>query len=384
MFSGHHPSDVPYWRLSGFYFLFFITVGIFLPYWPLYLESIGLNVVQIGILSAIVVVTKIFAAYFWGWIVDHTTRRMQVVRIASLLAAVSFAAVLPVHGFIPLALILLVFSFFWSAALPQMEAATLTHLGDATHAYAGIRLWGSIGFILSVWSLGMALEHTGISRVPVLILVSLSVVWLASLAAPRESGEQHTGNFTGLGMVLAAPEARAFFAVCFLMLASHGPYYTFYSIYLDDHGYSKSVTGELWALGVIAEVLVFLCMRRLLGMFRLKMLFISSLVLATVRWLLIGVLVDSMAWLLVAQVLHAATFGLYHAVAIQYVHRYFRGRLQGRGQALYSSASFGAGMAVGSFFSGYIWNGAGPVTCFVAAAGLSFLAALIAWIWIND
>lgn len=383
MISRKFVTGVPYWRLSGFYFLFFITVGIFLPYWPLYLESIGLGVVQIGILSAIVVVTKIFAAYFWGWVVDHTSRRMQVIRMASLLTAVTFAATLPIQGFWPLALILLLFSFFWSAALPQMEAATLTHLGESTHAYAGIRLWGSIGFIISIWSLGLAFEYISISRVPLLILASLLIVWLASLAAPQESPERQDGNVAGLKYILASREVMAFFGICFLMLASHGPYYTFYSIYLEDHGYSKSITGEMWALGVIAEVLVFMFMRRLLDMFRLKTLFISSLLFAAVRWLLIGFLVDSMVWLLVAQILHAATFGLYHVVAIQYVHRFFKGRLQGRGQALYSSASFGAGMAVGSLFSGFIWNSAGAGVCFATASGLSLLAALIAWYWIR-
>ena len=373
------PEGVPYWRLSGFYFLFFITVGIFLPYWPLYLESIGLDAKQIGILAAIIVVTKIFAAYFWGWLVDHTARRMQVIRAASLLSAITFTAVLPVQGFWALALILLLFSFFWSAALPQIEAATLTHLGESTHAYAGIRLWGSIGFILTVWSLGLAFEYISISRVPWLILGSLLIVWLASLAVPHETPGRQDRTVTGLKYILRSREVMAFFSICFLMLASHGPYYTFYSIYLEDNGYSKTVIGEMWALGVVAEVVIFMFMRRLLGMFRLKILLMSTLLFAGLRWLLIGLLVDNMAWLIVAQVLHAATFGLYHVVAIQYVHMFFKGRLQGRGQALYSSTSFGAGMAVGSLASGYIWNSAGAGFCFTAAAGLSLLAFIIAW-----
>ena len=373
------PEGVPYWRLSALYFLYFITVGIFLPYWPLYLESIGLDARQIGILAAIIVITKIFAAYFWGWVTDRTARRMRVIRTASLLSAVTFAVVLPVQDFLALAVILLLFSFFWSASLPQIEAATLSHLGDAALAYPGIRLWGSIGFIIAVWSLGLVFEFTSISRVPLLILVSLVVVWLASLAIPRETPEQHAGNVAGLKYILASREVMAFFVICFLMLASHGPYYTFYSIYLEDHGYSKSITGEMWALGVIAEVLIFLNMRRLFSIFRLKTLLMSSLALATMRWLLIGLLVENMAWLIFAQVLHSATYGLYHAVAIQYVHKFFKGRLQGRGQALYSSASFGAGMAAGSLFSGFIWDSAGAEVCFTTAAGLSLLACIIAW-----
>ncbi|MGH8120785.1 MAG: MFS transporter, partial [Gammaproteobacteria bacterium] len=196
---------------------------------------------------------------------------------------------------------------------------------------------------------------------------------------PRESPVHHESDVSGLAYILSSREVPAFFGICFLMLASHGPYYTFYSIYLEDNGYSKTVIGEMWALGVIAEVLIFMFMRHILGMFRLKILLMSSLLFACLRWLLIGLLVDSMAWLIFAQVLHAATFGLYHVVAIQYVHRFFKGRLQGRGQALYSSTSFGAGMAVGSVVSGYIWNSAGAGFCFAAAAGLSLLAFLIAW-----
>src|SRR3989304_9795046 len=98
--SGSNTSlNVPYWRLSGFYFLFFVTVGIFLPYWSLYLKAIGMNAEQIGILSAIVVFTKIFITYFWGWAVDHTGRRMRVIQVASLFSAISFSAALFIQDF---------------------------------------------------------------------------------------------------------------------------------------------------------------------------------------------------------------------------------------------------------------------------------------------
>ena len=136
------------------------------------------------------------------------------------------------------------------------------------------------------------------------------------------------------------------------------------------------------AVGVIAEVLVFLYMRQLLGRFSLKTLLLFSLCCAVARWLLIGFGADFMTLLLFAQILHAATFGLYHVVALHYVHRFFQGRLQGRGQALYSSVGFGAGLALGTFVSGYIWSGAGSSASFAAASGMAFLAVLIGRRWI--
>jgi len=143
-------NGVPYWRLSGFYFLFFVTVGIYVPYWSLYLKSIHFNAEQIGIISAIVVGTKIFSTYLWGWVVDHTAQRMRIIQIASLFTALSFIAVLFIKDFWVLAFIIFLFAIFWSASLPQVEAATLSSLGESSHTYTVIRLWGSVGFIVIV------------------------------------------------------------------------------------------------------------------------------------------------------------------------------------------------------------------------------------------
>ncbi|HEY5703027.1 MAG TPA: MFS transporter [Gammaproteobacteria bacterium] len=377
-------QGIPYWRLSGFYFLFFVTVGVILPYWALYLKSIGMDSRQIGILSSIMVFTKIFITFFWGWIVDHTGRRMRVIQIASLFSAISFAFVLFVDSFWGLFLVLLVFSVFWSASLPQIEAATLAHLGASTHAYTSIRVWGSIGFILAVWLLGMVFEVISIGYVPLIILASVIVVWLMSHSIPDNRSVHHEHVKESLATILLRPEVIALFVVCFLMLASHGPYYTFYSIYLEDNGYSSTFIGQMWALGVIAEVILFMYMHKLMIHCRLKLLLMASLLLAALRWLLTGFFVDHVFVLIIAQTLHAASFGMYHAVAIQYVHQYFRGHLQGRGQALYSSSSFGAGLAVGSLVSGYAWDKVGALVCFEAAAIAAIIGMLISWIFLRN
>ncbi len=384
MINSKRVSGVPYWRLSGFYFLFFITVGIFLPYWPLYLQSIGLDAKAIGILSAIVVVTKIFVTYFWGWVVDHTGRRMQIIQLASLFSAITFSGALFIQGFWGLLIILLLFSIFWSASLPQIEAATLAHLGESTHAYTIIRVWGSIGFIITVWVAGVAFEFIDIGNVPVILLVSMIVVWLMGLAIPELSLEQHERESANLKEILLKPNVLALLVVCFLMLASHGPYYTFYSIYLEDNDYSHTFIGGMWAVGVIAEVCLFMMMHRLIQFCGLRILLLVSLILAMIRWLLIGLFVENLLLLIIAQLFHAATFGVYHAVAIQYIHKYFKGRLQGRGQALYSSASFGAGMAAGSLVTGYAWDRAGALICFEGAAATALFSFFIAWFWIKD
>ena len=370
---------MPYWRLSGFYLFYFATLGALIPYWSLYLKSLGFGPAEIGELMALLTATKIVAPNVWGWISDHTGRRMPIVRLASLLTALSFAAVFFVQGFWWLALVMVLFSFFWNASLPQLEVTTLAYLGDNAHRYSTIRLWGSIGFIIAVVTLGRLFDHHGPELLPYVLLVLLAGIWLMSLQVPeREVSLAHIDH-EPLRQVLKRPEVLGFLGMCFLMAASHGPYYTFYTIYLQEHGYTRSVIGQLWALGVVAEIGVFLVIHRLLPRFGLRAILLTSIALATLRWLLIGSFVDHLAMLIFAQLLHAASFGSYHAAAIHLVSKFFTGRHRGRGQALYSSLGLGAGGAIGSLYSGYLWVSLGPTWAFTIAAALSAGAFVVVW-----
>lgn len=379
----HAPTEPQpralYWRLSGFYLFYFAVLGALVPYWSLYLQEAGFAAAQIGELVAILMATKLIAPYVWGWIADHTGRRITIIRLASLLAAVVFAGVLVDSSYVWLALVMAGFSFFWNAALPQFEAITLSHLGAATHRYSGIRLWGSIGFILSVAVLGWVFDRVGVGLLPQVLLALLGAIWLASLMVPEHVGAALAPPHEPLGRVLRRPDVIALLVVCFLMQASHGPYYTFFTLYLEGYGYSRSSIGQLWALGVIAEIGVFLVMHRWLPRFGARRLLLATLLLTTLRWLLIAGFADSLAVILLAQTLHAASFGVYHAVSIHLIHQFFVGRNQGRGQALYSSLSFGAGGAAGSLAAGYLWAGMGAEWTYVAAAAVSGLAWVAAY-----
>jgi PPP family 3-phenylpropionic acid transporter len=374
---------MPYWRLSGFYLFYFAALGALIPYWGLYLQSRGFDPIAIGELMAVLMGTKIIAPNIWGWIADHTGRRMAIVRLASLLALCVFVGVFWVEGFWWLALTMALFSFFWNASLPQFEAVTLSHLGERARYYSRIRLWGSIGFILSVVGLGMVLDDLGTAVVPKVVLTFYLLIWLMSMAVPEKLAPVHVEQQEPLFNVLRQPAVLAFLFAAFLMQAGHGVYYAFYSIYMESKGYSSTVIGQLWALGVVAEVLIFLVMHRLLHHFSARQVLLASLLLAALRWVLIGSFPDMLWVLLFAQTLHAATFGTFHAAAMHLVHHYFRGRHQGRGQALYSSLSFGAGGAIGSLYSGYLWSGAGPALTYGLSAVISVLAFVIAWKWMN-
>lgn len=374
---------LPYWRLSSFYLFYFASLGVLVPYWSLYLQYLDFDARAIGELMAVLMATKIVSPNVWGWIADHTGRPMQVVRLGSLAAVVTFAGVFVAREYWPLAAVMLLFSFFWNAALPQFESTTLSHLGDASHRYSNIRLWGSVGFIGTVSVLGLALDAFDAAILPPVLLLLFIGIWFSSLTVPERPAHHAVAATGSLGGVLRRPEVVALLLVCFLMQASHGPYYTFYTIYMESFGYGRGLIGQLWALGVLAEVGLFLLMQRLVPRYGLRLLLLWALGLTAVRWLLIGAVPESLSIQLFAQTLHAASFAVFHAVAIALFHHYFRGRHQGRGQALYSSLSFGAGGAVGALYSGVIWDLLSPAASYYVAAVLGALALVLAWIWIR-
>lgn len=373
---------MPYWRLSSFYLFYFASLGALIPYWSLYLKHLGFDITDIGSLMAIIMATKIISPNIWGWIADHTGKRMAIVRLGSFLALLTFASVLLVESYWWMALVMLLFSFFWNAALPQFEATTFTHLREDVHRYSSIRLWGSIGFVLAVWALGFFLEGQSIVLLPIVLLVLYAGIWGSSLIVPEEAAGHLPLDHEPLKKVLQRPAVLGLLIACFLMQMSHGPYYTFYSIYMQDNDYGLDWIGSLWALGVIAEVIVFMFMHRLVPKFGLRFLLLLSLVLATIRWVLIALFPQNLTLILIAQILHAATFGIYHATAIQLIHHHFSGRHQGKGQALYSSLSFGAGGAIGSLYAGYSWELLGAQTTYLMAAGVSLIAFMVAWKWV--
>lgn len=375
---------MPYWRLSAFYFSYFAVLGVLVPYWGLYLKSLGFGPQYIGILMAIPLATKIVAPNIWGWLADSLTDGRSLLPTAAALATLIFATLFAAESFVWIALAMIGFSFFWNATLPSMEAITLNFLGDRWHRYGIVRLWGSVGFIVLVWGMGWVIDGFGAAMVVPAITLLLAGMWLSVVSVPgRGAAAAQVDPEPSGGHPVLQSHVIAFLVCCMLMQASHAPFYAFFTLYLEHHGHDKSIIGGLWALGVGAEIVVFLVMHRLFDWFRITTLLQLSFAVTVVRWTLVAAFPEYLSVILFSQLLHAVTFGVYHASAIQLIHRFFRARHQHRGQALYSSMSFGVGGALGSLYSGYLWEHAGPVSMYVTAAVAALISVLITWFYVR-
>lgn len=370
-----------------FFFAYYGYVGVFSPYASLYFADRGLSATQIGILMSLMQVMRIFGPNLWGWVADQSQRRVLVLRLTSIAAALSFCGMFVGQTFLFFFALMVTVNLFTSAQGPISEALMLSSMrGDLTH-YGRVRLWGSVGFIVLVTLSGYALDWQGIELMPWIALLMLLMVTSVTFSLHEEPASQHTQQPNSVRELLSRKSVLSFFASTFLMIAAHSSLYVYYSLYLSDIGYSKTVIGLMWSLGVIAEILFFFYQAPLFRRFGVRKLMLFSLAIAVIRFLMIGWGAQSLSVLLFAQVLHAATFGVHHSASVATLQRWFAGPLQARGQALYISISYGLGGTLGGLLLSACWDTFGARWVYVLAAIMSLLglfAAQLSYRWQDE
>jgi PPP family 3-phenylpropionic acid transporter len=368
---------LPYWRLSGFYFFYFSLLGGSAPFLALYFDHLGFSAARIGELVAIPMLMRCVAPNIWGWLGDYTGQRLAIVRFGAICTLLSFAGIFISKTYAWLALIMALHAFFWHAVLPQFEVITFAHLKEKAERYSQIRLWGSIGFIVAVVGMGELFERVSLDAYPWTLLLIMAGIVLASLWVPNVQAQvRNSESHSSFLKQLWQPNILAFYVCAGLMQLSNGPYYTFLSLHLESLGYARGSIGQLWALGVVAEIVMFIFMAKILARFSLRAVLLGSFLITAVRWLLLGNLADHVWVLLIAQLMHAATFGSFHAAAMHFVQRSFPERQQGQGQALYAALA-GVGGALGALYSGYSWHSLGAAWTFSLASFFALVAVFI-------
>jgi len=299
---------------------------------------------------------------------DHTAKRTVWIRLNTVLGVLGFIAVFWAQGFWPMLLVMGALSLFTSSTMPLSESLTLAHLANTKGHYSRIRMWGSVGFIIASIALGYLIDWAGISSLLWAILVVQIVLFALTFTLSEAKVAPHHTDNASVWNILRNPAVIALLVGCALMVTAHGVLYNFYSIYLAEHGYSKGMIGWLWSIGVICEIGIFMMMPVIMRRFSLKTIILASLALAVLRFTMIGVAVDNLFLLLIAQSFHAITFGSFHAATVEVVAQFFNGRHQAKGQAIYNSVSYGLGGAVGGVAGGYALQSLGGQLTFLLAA----------------
>jgi PPP family 3-phenylpropionic acid transporter len=369
---------MPHGRLAVWYFWYFAFIGAFLPYFALYLQSIGMSAGRIAVLMSLGQFMRLVAPLLWSWLADSVGRRVRIVVASTAAALASFSVVFLTEDFVGLLLGMAVLHFFWSASLPLVEALTLGHLAANPERYGRVRLWGSIGFIVTVMGVGLLLDLAPIRSQLWVSWVLLLGTLLSALTLTEVKG--HAELVSGpIIEVLRQRKVLFLLGAGLFMTASHGALYVFYSIHLVAQGYGKTLVGALWTLGVVAEIVVFLLMPRISLRVSMRSILLACFLLAALRFLLIGWAPGFIGLLVVAQLLHGASFGAHHAATMAALNRWFAAGQQARAQALYGSTAYGAGGLGGALLAGVLWESSGAGITFSAASALALVGLVLVW-----
>ncbi len=382
-FLPHHSAmTVPVARLSSFYLFYYAALGAFTPYWSLFLTARGMSVTAISVMMGLWYATRVIAPSTWTSLAAASPRPIRLLRIGCVLTLVSFAAFLlplPQPWMYPA---MVVFCFFYNAVMPQFESITLTHLGSDSHRYGLIRVWGSLGFIAVVTLFGWLIKgdgitsHAGLLPWMMLPLFALMVVSAFSNHYARGIGKAE-GDASGFWQIVRRPPVLAFFLAAFMEQLSFGPYYTFFSVYMDHHGYRTSTLGLLWTIGVVFEVGVFFTIGRFFRRYDASWMLLIALVSSCLRWAVTALFPQNLPVMLVAQSAHALGFAAFFAAAMQMLATYFPGRLNGHGQGLLYGFSSGVGGVLGALIAGQLWKIDDGRTAFLAGSGFALVGALL-------
>lgn len=376
--AGPLPAGPPLSALRPyalFLFAYYAQVGAFAIYATLFFAARGMSAPQIGVLMSLIQVMRIIGPNLWGWLADHSGRRVAVLRLTTACALLAFCGIFFARTYFQFIAVMVAFNLFSSAQAPLCEALLLSAMrGDASN-YGRVRLWGSVGFIVAVLAAGCLLESLGVNALPWIALFLLLCVGASGLLIRQAPLAAQHEAAPGLWSVLRRREVIAFFVSAALMAGVHMSLNAFYSLYLEQAGYSKPVIGIMWALGVVAEVAFFYFQAPLLRRFGAQRVMMFAFATAAVRFPVIGAGGQLLALLALAQLLHAATFAGHLSSSVMLMQRWFAGPLQARGQALYMSLAYGIGGSAGGLAMSLCWDRIGAQAVFYLAGVLAVAAA---------
>ncbi len=366
--------------IAAFYFFYYGFLGVFSPYWGPYLRALDVPMPLIGVVTSLPLINRMYAPAICGWCVDRSGRHNLLMRIAGIGCLAGFVVLLFTQNFGWMFAAILVSTFFWSAAQPQVDATAMSILKGDSGGFSRLRVWGSLGFVVVTMIVGYLVDHFGVKILPyaaVLVLICMAVV---TWRIPKPASITITNKKTaGVMSILRRHEVWTLLLGCLLLGIAQGMLLSFYSIHLGEHGIAKSTMAWLWSLAVLAEGILYWFMAHISGRFRMRSLYLFAIFCGVLRYLMIAWGADWLAVLVIAQLLYSVSYGIQNTMAVAYVHRHFGEAYRTTGQALYIVFGFGVGGSLGSVLTGFLWSRLGGNWLFTLSALASLAALLINW-----
>lgn len=345
-------------RLAAYYGASFLTIGVLLPFWPIWLENRGLDAQAIGLILGAGTTAKVIANPLIANYADRTGERKRLIAWLTTMALAVFLLFPVVSGWTLILAVNVMFFGLWSTCMPLTESLTMQAGRRLGFDYGRVRLWGSLTFIVAATGIGTLLTDRNPDLVHSVVVGCLVLTLVAAWALPDLRSEGTSSDRFTLLPVLKDWRFVAFLVGIGFIQASHAVYYGFGTLNWRRAGISEDIIGWLWAVGVFAEIILFLFSGAVVRKIGPARLIAIAGFAGLLRWFLTASTI-SLAPLFLLQTLHALTFGAAHLGAMHFVASRVPPGLSATAQSVYSALVMGLVMGIALFASGHIFNTVG-------------------------
>lgn len=361
------------------YLSYYMALGAFLPYINLYYERIGLSGIQIGFLSALMLSTMSLASILWGAAADRLHLHRRILNIAILLAPIAIFLLSRASNYYLLVSFVLAYACFVAPIIPLLDSAALEVARIHGHAYGEIRVGGTIGWIISVWLVGILIETFDMHWLFYAYSAFMGVTLIFSFFQPPRRESLRSPLWKNLSLLITNPSIIFFLSSTFLVAVGTGAVQNFFSLYLDGIGAGEGIIGLAWALAALSEVPVMIysgsLMRRIGAAGLLKIAF----GMYALRWLLFS-FIKSPGWALAVQLLHGLSFAAFLTAGVTYLNERTPEGLSTTAQAIFNVVSFGLASVAGALIGGYIYDTLGMAALFRIFSLVTVAGLLLFWL----
>jgi len=357
------------------YFVYFGILGLFLPYFNLYCYHLGFSGFEIGILSSAKTLTTALFPMIWAALADRFHIRRPIYIFCTFASTAIWALFLLTTDFWAMLAITAFYGFFYAPIIAFLESFSMDLLDQEKTRYGQLRAWGSLSFVMVVILAGRVIDAFSTEIIIVLILAGSLIHALLSINIPPVR-QTHQSGFSAGAKTMLNRRVVIFLICAFLMLASHGTYYGFFSIHMENLGFSGTFIGVAWALASISEIFVMVNSQRILKRFSYENILIFSFIVAVMRWVMLFYATSALV-ILFAQVLHAMTYGAFHVASILYMDQLTPTEAKTLGQAVNNAVTYGFGIMAGFLLNGYYFDILGAPVLFLISALMAFCGGVL-------
>jgi len=321
--------------LSLYYFLFFTLIGDYVIFMPKYFENLGFTPTQIGIIFSMMPIARFVTPFIY-----LKKPLTSVDYMSGLIISIVASFLILTHNFYLIMLAFFILGASFAVVFPFIEAIAIEHLKEK---YGLSRVYGSLGFML----FGIVASYIEVN----LVYVFIALIILTNLVALYfKENKTIKKSFAKINLF----KEWKFWAGLILLQISFGGFYNFFTIYNLNHGISKEYIGWLWAIGVIAEIGIFLMGHRFLKKLSPIKWIKISLFLTSLRWLMVYLFAGNLYLIALSQIIHAFSFAVFHTSALLYISKKYENKTLA--QQFYAGIGYGFAAFLGSVISGYLYS----------------------------